>query len=311
MSGKLRKRFYEQFASAANAAGVKWTVLSGIDGYPLGIGRDLDVACAGREDADHLCRVFVSCLNQLEFPWIVFPSPIWGRRILGITQDYETVELHIVHPVRVGAITLAPAWGAIEYVGGIFPSDPVARFFKRCLMPALVGGEGWRAKCAQSPMPDRPPWWMHPTAVKVKSGTNLSGPDRWSLYCRYFLANPARAAISLMQWRLRHATRRNYPAAPVYQLGGAMDPDEFLELSRRRLGEVFTGFACIDDFSPKRIRNLQAAQRLVFLSKHRPEIRDIRAIPDNVESGAELLEFVVREFCRFNERWRPGGMVVP
>jgi hypothetical protein len=311
MPGELRKRFYEHVAGAANAAGVRWTVLSGIDEYPAGIGRDLDVACARRGDADELCRVFVSSLNQFEFPWIVYPSPIWGRRILGITQGYETVELHIVHPVRVGAITLTPAWDAIELVGGVFPSDPVARFFKRCLMPALVGGAGWQMKCAQSPMPDRLPWWMRSIAGKAKSGANLDAADRRALYCRYVLGSPGRATVSLIQWQLRHAVRRNYPAAPVYRLGRAMDPAAFLALSRHHLGEVFTGFACADDFSPKRVRAMQAAQRLVFLSKHRPEIRDVRAIPDDMEGGAKLLEFVVREFCSFNERWRPEGVVFP
>lgn len=311
MSGELRKRFYEHVAGAANAAGVRWTVLSGIDGYPASIGRDLDVACAERRDADRLCHVFVSCLSQFEFPWIVYPSPIWGRRILGITQNYETVELHIVHPVRVGAITLLPAWGAIELVGGLFPSDPVARFFKRCLMPALVGGEGWRTKCAQSPMPDRLPSWMRSVAGKSKTGASITRADRWALYYRYLLDNPGRAGVSLIQWQLRRAIRRSYPAAPVYRLGRAMDPDAFLELSRRRLGEVFTGFVCVDDLSPKRIQAMQAVQRLVFLSKHRPEIRDVRAIPDDIESGAKLLEFVVREFCTFNERWRPGSVVLP
>jgi len=311
MSGELRKRFYEHFARAANATEARWTVLSGIDGYPAGIGRDLDVACAVREDADQLCRVFVSCLRQHAFRWIVYPSPIWGRRILGITQDYETVELHIVHPVRVGAITFAPVWEAIEYVGGIFPSDPVARFFKRCLIPALVGGEGWRTKCARSPMPHHLPWWMRSVAGKVKSGTDLSIRDRLNLYCLYFVGNPGRSAVSLIQWRTRWAIRRNYPAAPVYQLNHAIDPGAFMDLSRRRLSEVFTGFACVDHISPKRVRAMQAVQRLVFLSRQRPEIRDVCAIPEEIGGDAELLEFVISEFCSFNEQWRPGGVTSP
>jgi hypothetical protein len=310
MSGELRKRFYEHFARTANDSGIRWTVLSGIDGYPPGIGRDLDVACAGRDDADQLCKVFLSCLHEHTFRWIVYPSPIWGRRILGITQDYETVELHIVHPVRVGIVTLTPAWSAIEYVGGVFPSDPLARFFKRCLMPALVGGGGWQRKCAGTPMPDRLPWWMRSIARKVKSGRALGSLDRLALYSLYFIDSPARAVVGLVQWRVRRAIRRTYPAAPVYQLNGAIDPEAFLGLSQRLLSEVFTGFICIDDYSPKRVRAMQAAQRLVFLSKHRPDIRDIRAIPDGVQGSSELLEFVMGEFCSFNERWRPGGSVL-
>jgi hypothetical protein len=311
MSGELRKRFYEHFAGVANAAGVRWTILSGIDGYPAGIGRDLDVACAARMDADQLCKVFVSCLRQHEFRWIVYPSPIWGRRILGITQDYETVELHIVHPIRVGIVTLRPDWGAIEYVGGVFPSDPLARFFKRCLMPALAGSAAWKRKCAESPAPGHLPWWMRSFTRKVKSGRAITSLDRLELYILYMTRNPPIALNSFYQWCVKRVISRNYPAAPVYQLNGTIDPEAFLSLSQRLLSEVFTGFACIDDLSPNRVRDMQAAQRLVFLSKHRSDLRDVCAIPENMKANAELLGFVVEEFCSFNERWRPGGVILP
>ncbi|HEX6173694.1 MAG TPA: hypothetical protein VF089_06735, partial [Candidatus Binatia bacterium] len=281
MSGELRKRLYEHFAGIANAAGAKWSVLSGIDGYPEGIGRDLDVACAARKDADRLCEIFVSCLRQHEFRWIVYPSPIWGRRIMGISRDYETAELHIVHPIRVGTVTLKPDWSAIEYVEGVFPSDPLARFFKRCLMPALAGSAAWQRKCAELPAPGSVPWWMRTFTRKVKSGPAITNLDRLEFYGLYMTRHPLIALDSFCRWCARRLKSRNYPAAPVYQLNGTIDPEVFLSLSQRLLSEVFTGFACIDDLSPNQVRDMQAAQRLVFLSKARSGVRDVCAIPDN------------------------------
>lgn len=310
MSSELRKEFYERFARAANDTGIAWAVLSGIEGYPAGIGRDLDAACRAPRDAKLLCETFVANLRGHGFRWIVFPSPIWGRRILGITEGYEAAELHIVDPVRIGWISLTPAWGALEYEGGVFPTDPVLRFFKRCLMPALMNNGAWRSKCAQTRIPSKLPWWLDFAARRVRCGCDFTDRDRLRLFSAYFISNPMTAMANLVRWRVRHSVRRSYPAAPVYLLTGSIDPDAFHTLSRRALSEVFTGFVCVDDYSPKRVKALQAAQRLVFLSKERTDIRDIRAIPQDVDDEAKLVRFVVEEFCSFNERWGPKGAIM-
>ena len=304
-SEDLRKKVYEHFARAANDTDIGWVVLSGIEGYPASIGRDLDVACRTRRDADLLCKVFLFCLHELDLRWIVFPSPIWGRRIIGINEKYETVELHIVEPVRIACVSLSPDWRALVYEGGIFPTDPLMRFFKRCMIPALRGGEGWRAKCSQVQPPRTLPWWMHRAARRIQAGRNLNLHDRLGLFVAYFVSNPATFLKNSWGWLRRRSIRRQYPAAPVYNLAGIIDPDAFLSLAKGSLSEVFTGFACVDDCNPRQVKALQANQQLVFLTRERQDISEIQALPRGVRDEAKLIDFVVEKFCSFNERWRP------
>lgn len=304
-SADLRKSFYENFARKANEAGVAWAVLSGIDGYPESIGRDLDVTCRSRQDADRLCAIFVDCMKAHDFRWIVYPSPIWGRRIMGITADYRAVELHVVIPVQVASIALQPDWSAIEYAGGLFPTNALMRFFKRCLTPALARSGGWIEKCAQMRLPPDMPWWLRPVAKKLQAGRELTNWDRASLSASHFLVHPLRSIRGVVRWRVRRGVRRGYPAAPVYQLAGLVDPEEFRDKARQTLGEVFTGVICVDEWSPKRIKANQAVQRLVFLTTERPDVPDARRAAPSLETEEKLMEFLVEEFCRFNERWRP------
>lgn len=308
MSSNLRKAFYERFARAAHEARVRWAVLSGIEGYPADIGRDLDVTCPDAAEGHRLAQVFVDCLRREGFRWVVFPSPIWGRRILGITEDYAAVELHIVSPVRIGGISLEPRWDALELEGGLFPADPLLRFFKRCLMPALMRREAWRRKCAETAVPREMPWWMRGTAHKVFSGEPLSTFDGYRLSFLYFLANPLRAAINFVRWRVRHRRFRNFPAAPVYQLSASDGADSFRALATRSLAEVFTGFICVDEIEPRRVKGMQAAQRLTYLTRPRSDLADVRAIPAAPQDETEILRRVVENFAAFNERWRPPEM---
>jgi hypothetical protein len=304
MSSALRKEFYEFFAQAANSAGIAWVVLSGIEGYPSGIGRDLDVACKGAREARRLSVLFVDCLHRKGFRWVVYPSPIWGRRILGITGDYAAVELHIVDPVRIGSISLEPSWSALDFEGGLFPTDPLLRFFKRCLMPALTGNEAWRRKCAETRIPRQLPWWLRSTAEKLRAGQALTRFESIRLSARYFIATPIAALRNLAHWRIRRGIRRGYPAAPVYALEGVIRREDFITLAERTLLEVFTGVVCVDALKLKQIRSLQAIQRLTFVTKPRRDIDDVRTVPCSL-GEATLLGRIVEEFVAFNERWRP------
>ena len=99
--------------------------------------------------------------------------------------------------------------------------------------------------------------------------------------------------------------RRQFPAAPVYQLDGKIDADSFHSLAKRSLSEVFTGFICVDDDDPRRVMALQAIQRLVYLTKKRSDISEVQTLPGDVRDEAKLLEFIVESFSDFNERWRP------
>ncbi len=305
MPNALRKQFYEFFARKAKEAGIAWAVLSGIEGYPADIGRDLDVACRDSQEAQRLRDLFVVCLRQRGFRWIVYPSPIWGRRILGITEDYAAVELHIVSPVRIGSISLVPAWDRLDMIEGLFPVDPLLRYFKRCLMPALTRNEAWRRKCAETAVPARMPWWIQPTARRIARGEELARADSLKLSALYFVAHPAAAIANLVRWRFRRGVRRSYPAAPVYQLADATSSEYFLALARTSLAQIFTGFICVDDVGSRRINALQAIQNLTFLTRSRPDVRDVRVIPGTVSGDRELLTTIVEAFVAFNERWKP------
>jgi hypothetical protein len=89
-----------------------------------------------------------------------------------------------------------------------------------------------------------------------------------------------------------------------------IEPDAFLSLAKDSLSEVFTGFACVDNDNPRRVKALQANQKLVFVTKDRQDISEIQALPREIRDHAKLLDFVVEKFCSFNERWRPEARIL-
>lgn len=304
LSVELRKRIYSSFAKEANDAGVQWIVLHGIEGYPGSIGRDLDVKAIDPASATRLLEIFEGVLRREKLKWIVHTSPTWGRRLLGITETYGVVELHTIDRVRIVNVEFKPDWKAIEYVEGLFPVERFVTFCKACLLPAIMGDKSWRKKCDGAPEPKGIPWWSGRAAGQAIARTDIDRGSKAVLCGGFLVSHPFVSLASAFHW-LRTKTRaRVEPTVPVFALPEWMEPTEFEELIKDRLGELFLKVVCADQLSIGAIKSRQARQQMIYVTGDKADkIGALEVGPDPL-SQEELLQFLVRSFCEFNEQWR-------
>ena len=305
MSVELRKQTYRIFAEAANDASIRWVVLHGIEGYPNKIGRDLDVTAINLKDTSRLLDVFASVLHRESFRSIVHTSPIWGRRILGITEDYNVVELHTIERVRFANVEFKPDWNAVEYVEGLFPVERFVSFCKSCLMPAIAGDRSWRRKCNGVPEPTRVPWWSRRVIKQAQALNEVTSISIATLCGGYLLAHPLVSTENSYRWLRTKIMAQFQPTAPVYSLPKWIEQQEFESIVKQRLGELFLDVVCGDKISQLDIRYRQSRQQLVYLTQGAVNKLAAVEIGPGRLSPDELLEFLVTSFCKFNERWHP------
>ena len=290
----------------ANDAGVRWLVLHGIEGYPANIGRDLDVLCLSHTETEKLLDIFVACLRREGFRRIVY-SPTWGRRIVGITDDYDVVELHTVQRVRYANVDFKPDWQAIEYVGDVFPVERSVGFCRGCLMPALADSKSWRHKCDCVPISTRLPWWLGPVAKQAQARVSITTASKVFLCGGFLLVHPFASTGNSLRWLRTKLLLPFRPVSPVYVLPRWLSPGEFENLVRDRLGVLFLDAVCVDTLPSLGIKIQQSRQKLIYVTD--ANVNGAAAIdfgPDQL-SEYDLLNRMVTGFCEFNEQWKDGN----
>lgn len=303
MSLDFRKKIYVDFARQANQSETNWVVLHGAEGYPARIGRDLDVTFKGHADLTQLLNTFESCVRRHGVRWVVHPSPLWGRRILGITSDYDVVELHTIPRVYWFNVNMVPDWQNVELSDGIFPVEKMMAFFKTCMMPALVAAKSWRCKCEDAKAPDSVPWWLVRATTDVKKSKALTTVTKLSLFSGFFIRHPIASFVNLGSWVKRKFQLYLQPTVPVYRISSEMDKVAFEKLMNDRLGELFLDVVCADHFPLQQIRKIQAGQNMVFVTS--ADKRKLNAVELTKERSGEekLLQDVVEAFVSFSKRW--------
>lgn len=303
MSLEFRKKVYVDFARAANQSDTRWIVLHGIEGYPEKVGRDLDIAFKTEADLKKLLTTFETCVRRHGVRWVVHPSPIWGRRMLGITSGYDVVELHTIPRVSWFNVNMGPDWQNVELSEGLFPFESRMAFFKTCMMPALVADKKWRCKCEEAKAPDNIPWWLARATSDVKNGIALSTATKISLLGGFLISCPLASLVNLISWLKRKQQVYQQPTVPVYRIPPAMDKTTFEALVRARLGELFLDVICVDYLSLRQIQKMQSRQRMIFVTTADP--RELNVVELNRDPSAEedLLLDIVEAFARFSKRW--------
>jgi hypothetical protein len=303
MSLEFRKKIYVDFAHDANQSQTRWIVLHGMEGYPEGMGRDLDIAFKTEADLKKLLTTFETCVRRHGVRWVVHPSPLWGRRVLGITSGYDVVELHTIPKVCWFNVNMVPDWQNVELSEGVFPVESTMAFFKTCMLPALVADKKWRCKCEEAKAPENVPWWLARAAKNVKNGIALSTAAKVSLLGGFLVSRPLASLVNLGTWIKRKRQVYLQPTVPIYRIPPALDKTAFETLMRDRLGELFLEFVCADHLPLRKIQKIQAGQNMLFVSpadKRKLNAVELTRGPSEQE---DLLLDVVEAFVRFSKRW--------
>jgi hypothetical protein len=303
MSLEFRKKVYADFARAANQSETRWIVLHGIEGYPEKVGRDLDIAFKTEADLKKLLTTFETCVRRHDVRWVVHTSPIWGRRMLGITRGYDVVELHTIPRVYWFNVNMVPDWQNVELFESIFPIESRMAFFKTCMMPALVADKKWRCKCEEIKAPDDIPWWLARATSDVKNGIALSTATKIFLLGGFLISRPLASLVNLGSWIKRKRQVYRQPTVPVYRIPPAMDKMSFETLIRARLGDLFLDVICVDYLSLREIQKMQSRQRMVFVTTADPIGLDVIELTRDPFAEEDLLLDIVEAFVRFSKRW--------
>jgi hypothetical protein len=210
----LRVRTAEALAQAMNDAGIDYAVISGLYGYPQGIGRDLDVLIR-REDTEK--AVELARLVGQSLGWdsiLLHPSPYDLLHIFFLKREPEKLvwfEVDLMHDraMLMGATPLFPDFDKIlrttEYVSGPFRTNKVSYYAKAQLRPICYGElERFEKKYDLDPIEDREVQEYlkeligQRCAKQLRAGArqgirgvqHLGRKLRWAMNLRYGLRHP-------------------------------------------------------------------------------------------------------------------------
>ena len=141
----LRISILEKIAQEWNLNGVIYGVVHGLEGYPMRIGRDLDVL-VDRKDREKAVRLAISVFQREKWIPIVHRKPwaVWITAFyIGGNGEVYSVELDILWRIQWGWTVLAEGVDKSNlYRRSSFQVDPWGSFCKRVLIQILGGNFG-------------------------------------------------------------------------------------------------------------------------------------------------------------------------
>jgi hypothetical protein len=223
--GDLRVRTAETLAQAMNHAGIEYAVISGLEGYPHSVGRDLDVLIR-REDtgkAVEMARIVSQSLGWDSI--LLHPSPYDLLHIFFLKREPEKLvwfEVDLMHEraMLMGATPLFPDFDRIlrttECVRGPFRTNKVSYYTKAQLRPICYGHLERFEKYALDPVDDaeiqeylkellgaRCAQQLIAGARQGISGVRGMGSKlRWAMNLRYGLRNPVALVRNILWTRI-------------------------------------------------------------------------------------------------------------
>lgn len=240
---RYRKLIYEEFAKRARAEGLEWIVLHGIEGYPESIGRDLDSYCVDGDTITKACELFEKvAMGKEDTLYVIYPNPLWGKRVLAISQNYEVAELHVLYRINTGIVSYTPDWSKMEYLYD-FPYEKGAMEFKSIVMSLLGNNIKTINRMEVEGLSHYNPT-LKSAYYNLKERGKISKKDKICIYLKY-CTSPVQVVKSLRYSLKVKAERKNCGTVPIICFKNYSE-DAFLEL-KDRIFEVFTDFECADD----------------------------------------------------------------
>lgn len=283
-----RLQVYERFSELVHRENVRWVMLHGAEDYPQSIGRDLDCLCASSRETMIALRCFEQAARELsETKWVLYPHPIWGKRCVALSNDFQAAELHILDSLSSGPLHHRVNFDAVDK-SAVFPQEKEASVIKSVVMP-LLGNSLKVLRTLQQQGEQQFPACIRKAADSLRVRGSIRMFDRLRLYAHYF-ENPFSTAYSLLCSVRKKVLRYTARTVPVFGM-----QEQEAEYLMEHLGEVFLKSVDCTRLSRAHIRRLQSLQVLLY-------VRDKNvSIPDVEETwnlrGAELCEFVVNRFA--------------
>ncbi|PKG82549.1 hypothetical protein CXF85_13790 [Colwellia sp. 75C3] len=294
-----RKEVYEQFAHAANAENIRWCVLHGIEGYPNSIGRDLDITCDTKAEGERLINIYRGIVdNHPRTKKMVIPSPIWGDRVLGISNSLDVAELHLIRPVRSAFISFKSDFNDINLVENTFPVSEFLSFSKSAVMPAMVN-QKWRHKITGMPEKKHIPAWLIPAYQHMYNNDVLSKRIKLGVLVRFAALHPLKTLNNSYYWVLRKTQLDKYPTTPLVFLDCSDSGEVFRKNISCKMGKIFLKVICGDSLTNKQIRIHQGRQQLVYITQKRKSV-DVEL---NEKNRADWVEMLLSSFSFVNKKW--------
>lgn len=289
-----RLSVYSLFAKNAKKMGLKWVVAHGSEGFPDTIGRDLDCLCYDVVNIHMAVKLFRDAASTIEnTKWIIEPNPIWGKRVLAISKNYEVAELHILWKLNSGMINCEVDWNSVDKE--LFPHCKKVSVFKSLIMPILGGSKKVLANEYLDTV--KLPYSISRLAKKIKCNHKISIADKLLAYISVE-RNPIRLYKNMQYARHVKSKIPQSATTPIVLI--KKDYDDVVDIIRQELNEVFFDVINGDDLSAKEINAIRAHQKLICLSKVRKDFCVDYEIP-NVESLD--LNYLISVFAKFNQEY--------
>ena len=292
---RYRKSIYEDFAKDARAEGLEWIVLHGIEGYPESIGRDLDSYCIDTQTIFRACELFENAAKKnKDTLYVMYPNPLWGKRVLAISKDYEVAELHILYRINSGIIRCVPDMQKKKYIGD-FPYEEKAMEFKEVVM-CLLGNNGKVIARMEKNGISSYNGVLRSAYKHLKENGAISKTDKVRIYLKYMgsifaTIDSIRYSLKVKKERINSATTSivefvNYSESAYEQL-------------RSIIFEVFTDYHCGDTMPIDKMIRCTSRQEFIYLTKPRNDYSDQHLIIDLSDVNASAKQ-IVDEFNNYN-----------
>lgn len=292
---RYRKSIYEEFAKEARAEGLEWIVLHGIEGYPESIGRDLDSYCIDTQTIFRACELFENVAKANEDTlYVIYPSPLWGKRVLAVSKNYEVAELHILYRINSGIINFVPNMKNIKFIGD-FPYEEQAMEFKSVVMSLLGNNKKVISRMEENGVP---------TYAKVlqvayrhlKQNGAISKSDKIKIYLKY-MGSLFSAIDSLKYSLVVKKERIHYATTPIIEFVNYNS--EVYERLKTIIFEVFTDYRCGDEMSMEKMIRCCSRQEFIYITMPRPDLGNQHLVIDLNDIDAATKQ-IVDEFNKFN-----------
>ncbi len=336
----IKELILKEMGKLVSANSIDCYVLNGLTFDTSELGRDLDLYCSSDAHKTYLIKMFKNLLSENGAKWVVEMNPLWGRRCVGVWDNYSYLELHFVDPLNSGLFDATKTFSVSGVTGPFgFLFSPWLIFVKKILFAKkakILNREPlWSdsicdpfIKSNQEDICEQLFKYSSPIDkfVSVLLGDdnmgNLNARRRGylSLLYRFAIGSPMVTIESLLIAVRKRIHKYFSPCVPVVVLHSNCNGNDIESRLKNDLCNVFPEIVVTeDDVSIFRLRDMMARQRLIVLLNKNPSRiwywlnrnnyieHEASCLVDAIKDvEAHTLEFI----CHMNKKWSESNYIV-